>query len=475
MNKYTHYLKGKKQIIFFLWIAGYFTLSIASLFTALIPPKLPNSSLLIFGFGVICGWQILLYLDFYCAEILNRPKKTQISMGATLSIINIIVFISGIISAYKTFRLFPHPNILERFFGKSITLQLPTLVYIPALVIIYLIGHKCFFLILGKYTNKMKDIQEGEKRKEELLKSWFEKIENEQVPEEKEKETFCPVFWRMIGLRILYMLLWMSIPTWIFWGIPFKSLPLFSIELSESQKLVGEVYESLSNSVKKKLDRNQLSVPLRKIFKNYKKTLSKEALVSIILPGKKWKIIDVDQEKKKVTYYLEVRQYMKDGYEPQYQLNVTRAFSFRYVSKAYLIGMLFVACIILFWLMKIITSAYQYQVSNVGIYERNILGNKKFKWHQLKGIFVYDGILVFEEIRGKRWHIPLKDFKESRIVWNTLIKYLPCEILLISEEGWRYLNKTLANGFQDFVSQYQKVWMAKQEKNKKAKKAKRHK
>lgn len=392
--------ENKVRICFHGWVLGNFILSFLAIYTALVPPTLPNCSLLCYGLGAICGLQILSHVDRYHISLSPGRESLRIATSIMLLILAAFFLYVGGISTGATFWLFPHPNILGRFW-LAVPFYLPLFVYLPALLIACLLGCHGYLLLKGIYTQKALELAKNEERRRLLLGEWLSKVKPVTDEQAKSVQTLANLpgkIWDIDFLgallkRIVVMGLWLIIPVWIFVIIPIQSFP-----------------------------------------------------------------------------------------------------SWRAISWSFLLGMAITVSVAIIWTVKlVITLGYRYCVNERGVLWRGLIGAKAIFWDELSGAFLYDGVLVLKRYRGPNWTICLLEVEKQEAFWLNMIQYLPLEILLISEEGWHYLCKTLrssatqppataqgstehSDSFSNFISRYQKIWLNSEEQEEKKRKDKgRHK
>lgn len=367
------------------WLGSSVCLSSLALYSALVVPSLPNCSLLLYGFAAICAWHTLPLFDCRSAGWLSLPHRIRRLTGWGIILWSCLFCYVGIVSAVSTFAFFPHPNILGRFWNDNIPLHLPTLVYVPALVIGYMVGARGYRLLRGPASEKLAEFARNQERRERLLSWWISTADQVSVAKLTDRDVwdrlknggnvkvfgiYIPLFWRRRIVSIWPLLL--AIPVWIFIGIPLRSYPSLS------------------------------AIPL-----------------------------------------------------------------------AYRIGMGTTGVCVAIWLAIVVgRSLSGYHLNREGVIQKGPFRESGILWRQIQGAFLYEGILYLEDLKGKGWKFFLQDLREPSSLWQETLLYLPLEILLIADNGWRYLQKILlpAN-LDDFVAKYHKVW-TEQDENKKGEKKK---
>lgn len=356
---------NEKRIVlyFHLWSSTCLALTIGAIYAALFPPPLPNCSFLCYGFAILCGWQLLPYLEYYLIlKSTNSQAKRRI-LGIRLLVFTLVFVIGGCISMVATFWLFPHPDILERF-NSPLPLQLPTFGYLSALYVASFFLYQSYLLIHGRYSAKIEVLAKNQLQRRQLLADWFSEITKDSHEDTLQNandvassKIFAINFAFSFLKRLGIMALWMSIPVWIFISIPLRS---YSIE----------------------------SLPI--------------------------------------------------------------------VFKTCAIATLFVALV---WFLKIVLAIrYQYKINHKGIVW-NALSSNGCCWRKLSGVFLMDSTLVLRDLYGKQHQIDMREIELPREFWQTLVVFLPLQLLVISEDGWRYLAKILQGDLQNFTICYQEIWL----------------
>lgn len=221
---------------FYCWACGNLLLSIASLFTAFYPPSLPNCSLLCYGFASICLWQMSVNFDCYRIRLTQLPTNGRSPIGGALLLsVSFFVYV-GKISSAATFRLFPHPDLLERFTTGTplhtigIAFYVPSFVYIPALIVAASLIYQIWIVLQGRYTPRMLHLLQGQKRRQELREKWRTIASTTPARTSAQDTTveFKLTVSNFLVRQLVLMSLWMLIPIWILVVLPLQSFPEFS-------------------------------------------------------------------------------------------------------------------------------------------------------------------------------------------------------------------------------------------------------
>jgi hypothetical protein len=132
---------------------------------------------------------------------------------------------------------------------------------------------------------------------------------------------------------------------------------------------------------------------------------------------------------------------------------------------------------IVIWLWRIMAAiTYRYSICDQGISRRGLAGSKVMLWAELQEVLLYGDFLVFKGRHNHHWQIFLHELAQPKQFWQCLQRYLPLQILLITEDGWRYLRKIFGSTLEEqWVPAYQTAWhgeLPKEDKKQKRKKQK---
>jgi len=94
------------------WLIMAVVLTLCSLYLAIYPLSLPNASLVLYGFALLCMWQILGMLQWQLA-IVDMASQERTIWKIVLSVVLMVFSYTSVLSGYSTFVLFPHPTIHE--------------------------------------------------------------------------------------------------------------------------------------------------------------------------------------------------------------------------------------------------------------------------------------------------------------------------------------------------------------------------
>ena len=233
MYKNLFLYNGKIPLSFYLFASFHFILTCIALYTSIHLLPIPNISLLAYGFAVICLWKNIPVIFYKIIDIFSNKNKERLYLTIYLSATGIFFIYTTVISCSSTLLLFP-----LAWIHKIIA------------IVVYLVGiyfglEFCFysyFLIKNKpYKKLLFYIQKQENRKK-LINDWlkrideFTKVHNLFSQSEKLiylkknpiKHNFYVDFWYYLFKNFIFLCLWLSIPTWIFIIIPFRTYSKFS-------------------------------------------------------------------------------------------------------------------------------------------------------------------------------------------------------------------------------------------------------
>lgn len=208
---------------YFLWLASGSIFSILSLYGAIFSIPLPNTSLIFYGFAVICMWQAHTLIEWQIGTVLSSQKDRNSCFMATL-LANFLFGYTNFVSLGATFYLFPHPIVHK---------ILIVCLYAVGITITCLNGWITYFLYKKQLTPSMKIRHQIFQKEQNFNATRYQKFSEEclNYPKEphknlsknKQYQFFKLNITSYLGRRIANMALWMSLPTWIFVIIPYYS------------------------------------------------------------------------------------------------------------------------------------------------------------------------------------------------------------------------------------------------------------
>lgn len=227
MDDSLFFYHSKTKASFYVWITAYFLLASAALYKALRLESIPNISLVCYGLALLCVWQILSNIFFL---FLSDVSKEQSSLFVRLALLFVGLFLlyTSIVSAASTFWLFPHPW-LPRYLALAL--------YVVGCFLALFFCALSYILWHSKSKARIASLLEAEQQRRNNIQKWLQKAEAVIAERSLGKpKDVCAYLqkaesslsyeidiYRYISKRILYVFIWLSIPTWIFIIIPSES------------------------------------------------------------------------------------------------------------------------------------------------------------------------------------------------------------------------------------------------------------
>ena len=239
--------KGVQRLYFWLTV-GAFAMA-AALVTALYSLSIPNASLVCYGFILLSIWQTMPALRHQVIYILADYPQNRVGYSIVFNTVTLVFIYISIVSAAATFWLFPHPmmhKIMALFFyvvGSGFAL--------------WGLFHGGLLLQGAPPEEYINYYQQSEMRKQQLeerlakLDETADKVTGaisdylDGAREQNEFKVYLP--FSSILSRCAYILLWLSIPAWLFIAIPLRSyswlqLPPFFIVAGLATILLGGIW-----------------------------------------------------------------------------------------------------------------------------------------------------------------------------------------------------------------------------------------